>query len=124
MMDLSEVIEDPEFTTSFQVQRFGAGAYANEGVFTVPIPDRLLMSGIVQPASGNDLLRFLPEGERASASIRVYCTRELIMGDGVKTLSDIIIWNGGQYRVAFRKQWSQFGYWFVIACSFVSEVPA
>jgi hypothetical protein len=77
------------------------------------------MTGNVQPATQNDILNFLPEGERQSNAIRIYAAGMLVMGNGDDKQSDVIIWNGDYYRVAFSKPWDAFGYWFAIAVGFV-----
>lgn len=118
MIAVSEVVSDPELAQAFQVKRQSAGTFANEGVFstTETTLDRF---GVVQPSKSDDLLKFLPEGERQGNFITIYCAQDVLMGDGKDQQSDVVIWRGDYYRVAYSKPWDAHGYWFAIAQGFV-----
>ncbi|MES2587007.1 MAG: hypothetical protein V4536_08820 [Pseudomonadota bacterium] len=113
MIDISEVINDPDFTQPFQINRM-FGSFVNEGEW-LDSPVTLERIGVIQPTKANDALQFLPEGERQSNAITIYCTQDVLMGDGQNQRSDTVLWNGSQYRVAYAKPWQQNGYWFAIA---------
>lgn len=116
MIDVSEVINDPDFARDFTVERF-SGSFANEGEYTAT-STTLQRYGIIQPATAEDAINFLPEGERQKNLIRVWCTEEIRMGDGDGNNSDVVVDGGLKYRVAFAKRWQQNGYWFAIAVGF------
>lgn len=113
MINLSEIVLNPAFAQPFQIKRL-SGTFANEGEFT-ETNTTIDRYGVIQPAKPDDVLKFLPEGERQGNAIMVHCADEVRMGDGVGLRSDIILWHGEQYRVAFAKPWQDYGYWFVIA---------
>ena len=102
----------------FQLVRKLTGAFANEGEWqtTEQTLDRF---GVVQPAKADDLLKYLPEGERQGNFITIYCNQDVLMGNGSDQQSDVVVWRGDYYRVAFSKPWEQHGYWFAIAQGFV-----
>lgn len=118
MIDVSELVVDPDFAQSFQVKRHGAPTLSNEGeaVATFTVLD---LYGVVQPASQNDVIKYLPEGQRQGNFISIWCKDEVRMGNGQAQLPDIVMNHGGVYRVAFSKNWVDNGYWFAIAQGFV-----
>jgi hypothetical protein len=114
LVNVAEVVLDPLFAISFQIERF-AGSFTVEGAYTRGTPTLLARVGAIQPASNNDLLEFLPEGERDGKFIKCYCGQEILIGNGGAIESDQIIWHGIHYRVVFAKHYEDYGYWFVIA---------
>lgn len=118
MIDVSELIDDPDFATTFTVKR-RSGTFANEGKYTTT-ETTLTKAGVVQPASADDQVKYLPEGERRQHAIRVWCRDEIQMADGKGKESDVVVWNGNQYRVGFSQPWSVHGYWFAIAVGYAN----
>ena len=117
MIDVSELVTDPDFAQPFQVERF-VGSFMDEGEYVRGEPKLLDLFGVVQPATKEDAVAFLPEGERQQNMIRVWCNQELRMSDGQGKECDNIIWQGQWHRVAFSELWSTQGYWFAIAVGF------
>lgn len=113
MINIAEVVNDPDFTQPFQINRF-SGSFENEGEW-VKTSQTLQRVGVIQPTKSSDALNFLPEGERQANAITIYCAEDILMGDGQDIQSDVVIWNGAQYRVAYSKPWQANGYWFAIA---------
>lgn len=116
MIDVSELMTDPDFARAFQVRRM-TGSYANEGEWS-ETATTLNKTGVIQPATSEDAINFLPEGERQKNLIRIWCAEEIRMGDGDGKCSDEVIVDGQYYRVAFSKPWGANGYWFAIAVGF------
>jgi hypothetical protein len=114
LVNVSDVILDPLFSIAFELERF-SGAFTVEGAYARGTPTVLTRVGSIQPANNNDLLQFLPEGERDGKFIKCYCAEEIRIGDGGDIESDQIIWRGIHYRVVFAKHYENYGYWFVIA---------
>ena len=119
MINIGRVVQDPRFAQAFQVKRQSAGTFANEGEFSTveTVLDRF---GVVQPSKADDLIKFLPEGERQGNFITIYCNQDVLMGNGKDQESDVVVWRGDYYKVAFSKPWDIHGYWFAIAQGFVN----
>lgn len=117
-MNMDDVITDPDFISEFQRIQV-AGGYT-DGIWAAQeTPDPAPYFFPVLPAR-LDQLNILPEGERNAASICLYTNFELYDGqrqDGVRQ-SDIILWQGGYYKVAFTKQYSIAPIYFSIATRF------
>lgn len=118
MIDVAELMDDPDFASEFQIKRH-VGAFAEEGEFSTAetLLDRV---GVVQPAKADDVVRYLPEGERQGNHIAIWCAEDVLMANGSDRESDVVVWDGEYYRVAFSKQWKLHGYWFAIATGFVN----
>lgn len=114
MINVADLLRDPDFAQTFQVVRFG-GSFANEGEYTQAPAAPVSMVGVIQPAKQQDVVQFMPEGERLGNLIVVYCSQELKASDAKSQESDIIIWHGSRYRVAQARQWLDHGYWQVFA---------
>lgn len=119
MIDVSELVADPDFAQTFSIERF-TGSFANEGEYTEAAPTVLSRTGAIQPGSSPDMLEFLPEGERGKATIRFWSWAEIRMGDGLAR-SDNILWRGRWYRVAYCKPWQLNGYYHGIAVEFAHD---
>lgn len=109
MLNVSELMSDPDMAQAFQVERNG-GAF-DEGEWMPAAPTVLDMVGIIQPAKREDVLEILPEGARAKNIIVVFCDQELLIDDGDTRRSDVILWRGNPYRVIASKDWSDHGFW-------------
>jgi hypothetical protein len=114
MINVAELLRDPDFAQSFQVIRF-SGAFANEGEYTQTPSAPIGMVGVIQPAKQTDIVQFLQEGERLGNLIVVYSPQEIRTSDAKTQESDIIVWHGTQYRVVQAKPWLDHGYWEVFA---------
>ncbi len=117
MIDVSELLSDPDFAQPFTIQRT-TGGFANEGEYSTADPTDIPAFGVIQPASSADMVRFLPEGERQKNTISIWSPVLIQMADGQGQESDVIIWQGQYYRVAFSKPWQTQGYWFAMAVGF------
>jgi len=109
VIDVSELMRDPDFAQPFLIERTDGVFDEGEWLPTAPvIIDRI---GIIQPAKREDTLAVLPEGVRLGAMIVVYCDEELRIDDSEDRRSDVIVWNGHPYRVVAAKSWADHGYW-------------
>lgn len=115
MIDVSELMDDPDFSTDYQIVRAGVGGYVNEGEWSPGVPSTINRFSPVQPTKPEDMIEYLPEGERDSGAITVWSREELILREAD---SDIILYNGNSYRVAHQRPWLRNGYWQVIAVQF------
>lgn len=115
MINLSQVVNNPRLAQSFSIERVAGGAFAGEGKWTEGTPSTLPRFGVITPSKANDLITYLPEGERQNNVITIYCSEDILMADGQGQESDYVLWEGGRYRVAFSKPWQVQGYYFALA---------
>jgi hypothetical protein len=110
MINVSEIITDPDLCQAFTVNRqsgqFGAGGWVPGAVTVIP------MTGIAYPATEKEIKQ-VPEGDRATEAFAFYSTQELFVthNDGVPGTSDQIVYQGDTYRLYADKNWSAAGYW-------------
>ncbi len=122
-MDMMDVLIDPDFVATFE--RIQVTGTFTDGVYSaVETPDPSPYQFPVLPAR-LDQLQVLPEGERNQASIAIYTNFKLNDGQdqGSPQRSDIIIFQGGYYRVAASKQYSQSPLWYALATRFQRAAP-
>jgi len=118
LVNVSVALRHPRLSQAFQIRRMtGAYAASSEGVYT-ETPSVLNRRGVIQPTSQQDRVAYLPEGVRQDDAITVFSTEDILMADAVSQPSDIVLWQGRTYRVAFSKRYDQHGYWFSIAVGF------
>jgi hypothetical protein len=110
MIDISELVSDPDFAQQFQVIRY-TGGFASEGEYTQTPAAPITMTGVIQPAKEIDTVQFLREGERLGNMIVIYCATQIFESSGTGQNSDVIVWHGTQYRVHKAKHWQDHGYW-------------
>jgi hypothetical protein len=113
MIDVSDVVNDPDFATAFTIQR-SAGSFV-DGVWNPGTPTNVAMWGSIQPASDKEVSA-LPEGDQISAAIKVYSTQPIYTtAANPAGVSDIVVWNNEQYRVLKLLPWQGNGYYRAIA---------
>ena len=117
MINVAELMRDPDIAQPFQVERAGGAFDEGEWVPTAPVVLNLV--GIVQPAKREDQLAILPEGTRLGNVIVVYSDQELRIDNAQSERSDVALWHGNPYRVIAAKHWADHGYWQVWAEGFV-----
>lgn len=96
MIDVSDIITDPDFAQPFTVRRESGGHFGEGGWIAGRITE-IPMSGPVVPSSPEELEQ-VPEGDRVTEARTFYATRP-ILRTRESGLSDIIRWNGSDYRV-------------------------
>jgi hypothetical protein len=114
MIDISEMITDPDFAIIFQIERQTGGAFEHgeyaetASIFTV--------TGIIHPYNPKRQEYDL-EGNIITGDIYVYCKHKLCLSrdDAETGTSDIVIWNGERYKLKDVKNWSQHGYYRAVA---------
>lgn len=110
MIDLSELMHDPDFCESFVI-RYQKGKW-QDGKF-VTIPEEQKVTGIVEPTSGDDLSQ-LPEADRVSGLMTFY-TREVLTLGNENQCSTEIISRGRIYKIVQLQDWSRHGFYKAIA---------
>lgn len=113
MIDVSSIINDPDFNVSFSLTNV-AMTRDDDGDSTSTEAPAIPKTGIILPAKLNEL-QVLPEGERGQAAIAVYCLSELTEGDQKTREPDLIQYLGAWYRVAKSRYYAQCALWYAIA---------
>jgi hypothetical protein len=109
MIEISDLLADPDFAQPFDIIRETVTLVQGRAqTSSTTIPG---VMGVIQPASVDDLVLFVPEGERANEWISIWCPQEIRAADGVSKFSDVIVWRGKRYRVAKAKPWETQGYY-------------
>lgn len=106
MINVAEIINDPDFSQSFTVCR-KTGSWS-EGRF-VQTEQQLSFRGIVIAANTKDLLQ-VPEGDRVKGIMAFYSTEPLLVTNSTGT-SDQIIWRGERYRLFQLWPYADYGYY-------------
>lgn len=106
MIDVSEVLSDPDLVEEIQILRrtctltAGVPSYAE-------VPDTIY--GSIQPAEG-EILTILPEGTLLGDAIMIYTNADL-RADGPGTVSDVVLDGGRRYAVhAIPESFRRYGY--------------
>lgn len=117
-LDVSDVLSDPDFATTFDVLRSTITTVKGRGVSTTQTFAGVI--GVVTPAGSNDLKR-MPEAARMSGAITIHTTFRLtssgLQPDGTTADADIVSWQGRQWSVLSVDDWTQFGAGFVRAAA-------
>ena len=115
MIDMSEIVNDPDFCIAFTITR-DPGSYMGRGGYQEQPPQTISTYGIITPSDAETIM-FLPEGDRITETITVTTTTPLLLGQEgpPRTIADIINWNGQQYKVVKLLQWEPFGFYKALA---------
>lgn len=109
MINVSELINDPDFAQTFTVTRT-TGAWV-EGNFTQAIPTTLNIIGIIQPMNTNDMVQ-LPEGDAIKGAINIYSLTPInTTSQTPSAVSDQVTWKGEQYKIIQTQNYSDWGYY-------------
>lgn len=121
MINVAELVNDPDFAQPFTVQRstgtFVLGGYQST---TVDVP----FYGVIEVASTKEL-NTLPEGDRIAGSMAIWTQQPIYetsvddnpsygrgkYGQSASRISDVVIWHGQQFRIVKDSVWSDFGYY-------------
>lgn len=112
LLDVSEVIDDPDFADTVTITRKTAtvDTRGRANFVTSTYPN---VVAVVVAASKAELVR-TPEGEMTAGDILVVTKFTLSSGEGAET-ADIVDWNGRAYTVVQTDDYSRFGVGFIAA---------
>lgn len=119
MIDVSSIINDPDFVQDFQIIRV-SGAFDSTGAFVKTREAPVALTGIVLPAK-LDEVSSLPEGERRTGSVAIYSLTELRLASqeadlsGVYASEDEFIYAGDYYHLASMRYYAQCLLWYGVA---------
>lgn len=114
MIDVSDVVNDPDLCSNFQIlQMFGK--FTPDG-WTITQSTLVNTFGAVRNMSGKDL-EMIPEADRVREAVSFRTTTALYETNETSSnrISDILIWQGNQYKILTVKNYSEQGYWLAIA---------
>lgn len=108
-LDVSDVLSDPDFASSFTVTSTTVSMATGVPVPTIAAP--VAASGVVIP--GKSSLRRLDDGSRLISFVDIYTQYPLTSGiktdDANSRIADIVTWRGRAYTVASVEDYSDFG---------------
>ncbi len=110
MINLAELIVDPDFAQKFNVYR-STGSFI-KGVWTEGTTTVIEMVGVVTVMSSKDL-RQIPEGDRITGAMTFYAQGELFVTRDGQYLgtSDKIYWRGNYYKLFSVSPWVDYGFY-------------
>lgn len=116
MINVSELIDDPDFCTTFAVTRATNGiTQSGPGAGELVVASALVgpFTGVIQPNTNPDALAVLPEGLRNDRAIIIWSRERLYYGGdggGTDDISDYVSYGGSTWRVYGGRDWGQHGY--------------
>lgn len=109
MLDMSEVVNDPDFAQAFQIIRSSGGAYVL-GVFNES-QTTITSYGVISVAQPRDLLQ-LPEADRVTGMMVFHSQQPIFeTSQNRGATSDILIWQEQQFRVQNVFPYRDYSYW-------------
>lgn len=111
---VADVVNDPDFAESYTILRSQDGSW-QQGKW-VDAQVTLAGYGVVQPATNQDL-DMVPEGDRVSGAFLFHSSSPLYetQVNPSNAISDILVWQGQQFRILAVQQWQDYGYWQALA---------
>lgn len=121
-LDVSAVLLDPMFTSSFDVERRAETVGSNGRATLVPSTFANVV-GVITPADPDRLARE-SEGQSQTRSINVR-TRFMLRDASAGSAPDIVIYDGARYEVKMVKPWKYGQGWYTaLASSIAAQDPA
>lgn len=134
MINISEIVNDPDFAQQFYVLR-SSGVFALGGFQDTKTT--ISMYGVIEIATENEL-QLLSEGDRVSGAISVHTSTALYLSNNVgdafeqsygksgfgslnNSESDIVQWRNQQWKCVKQYKWIDFGYFKTIAVRMSGE---
>lgn len=117
MIDVSELMTDPDFAKTFTVKR-PTVVIAADGTASTTYVTTDNVVGIVQPAAPEDI-QDLPEGSRSNGVVSVWSATEIKgSASAGSEESDVLVVDGRSYRVVKSEPRGDNGYYRVFAQGF------
>lgn len=109
MIDVSELMDDPDFLSPYPIQLVRRANVANEHGEGVMTESATSIEGIIQPGSG-DMMEKLPESARLQESIRIWTRATLTpQQEGVDGYGDLLVYRGKRWLVRVVDDFSTWG---------------
>lgn len=114
MLNLSELLIDPDFAQPFTIQRSSGSFQLGGFQSTVTMIGAV---GAITVASEQDLDQ-VPEGDRVTGAMTFYTATPLFRthaDGGAPGLSDVLLWRGDAYRIQKIWPYADYGYYKAVA---------
>jgi hypothetical protein len=113
MIDISEILNDQDVCSDFQIIRtkgkFAAGGWQSDPSVTIQ------SFGAVRNTAGKEL-DMVPEADRTRELLTFRTVDQIfVTGEVNSEISDILLFQGASYRVLTANNYSEQGYWLAIA---------
>jgi hypothetical protein len=118
-IDVSFVLDDPQFADQFQVLR-NQQIVDQHGRTQVAGSASPVITGVVQPGSGATL-RLLPDLANVAAALEIW-TRFRLQTASDTTEADVVVWKNRSYRVVALQDFTNYGGGYVHAVCEMIEV--
>ncbi|MEN6629823.1 MAG: hypothetical protein ABFC42_09270 [Sulfuricella sp.] len=112
LLDVSDILTDPDFMDTALVCERNAQTVGNNGMATNAVT-LTTFAGVVTSDNG-DLLDRTAGGDRIKGNMTIHTRFPLDDGSSING-ADIVQWNGRRYTVTVVNDWSHFGRGFVCA---------
>lgn len=120
-IDVSFLLDDPDFIDDFVVNRFRHTVDVNGRVIAVPI-GAVTTHGSVQAAGGRTMT-LMPDLTTVNGTIDIWTKYRLEVSSDT-TLADIVTWQGRHYKVMSVQPWTNYGFGFIHASCTMLEFLA
>lgn len=122
MIDVAEIVVDPDFAQPFDVYR-QAGSWV-EGKWVQAPEQKLSFYGTVIAANQKDIMQ-MPEGDRIRGMMVFYVVTDeelfITRNSPDAGTSDQIEWNGERYRIFQLYPYRDYGYWKAMAARMAGD---
>lgn len=110
MINVAELIQDPDFAQAFCVDTRVLNTFENEGEYTDSPSQARNFVGVIQPASPEDKVQFLPEGERTEEGIVIYTLTPLALPTDTE-VEDVLNYKCSKWRIVGSRPFGDNGYY-------------
>ncbi len=119
MINIAELLQDPDFTQVIQVNRRIKG-FVQTGPAAGEVTTDTVLRTVrmcVQPIKDADDLNVLPEGQRSNKNMKFYAAEVLYCDDGDQpsgtgqAIFDTVVWSNEKYKLLHVRFWKDYGYW-------------
>ena len=113
MIDLSEVVNDPDLAKEFAILR-QSGSFQLGGWVSDP-PQEIPAFGVITVATPK-MLQMVPEGDRVGGEMAFITANEIYLTSEKRSgTSDQLVWHGEKYRVIHVAPWMDYGFFIAVA---------
>lgn len=120
MIDVSELITDPDFAKPFMITRSSGGTFT-DGLYTAGEITEINRLGIIQPYAPKEV-EYDALGNAITGDIKIWSLLPIYLTRDEETeeendsgYSDIVKWESDDYKVTWVKNWKQHGYYSAVA---------
>jgi hypothetical protein len=114
-INVSELIQDPDFAQRFQIERHEQGTFL-DGLYS-SLTRVIDVYGIIQPYQPKTV-EYAPNGDQITGDIKIWLLEEIFttrIDENDSGISDIIVYKNDRYKVTYVKDWQEHGYYSAVA---------